>query len=384
MSSHFSRRAASITPFLAMEVMERAQTLEAAGRDIIYLCLGEPDLPTPAPIVKQAIAAIEQGQTRYTHSLGDLAIRQAIADFYRQRYRVTVDPDCILVSAGTSPLMLLLFAMLLDEGDEVILSDPCYACYPDFIRFAGGVPRLLHTREEDGFQPRPEEVQKLIGERTRAVLVNSPSNPAGTLLPQAWLEELCSLPVPLVSDEIYHGLSYEGQERSALEFNDRCFVLGGFSKAYAMTGWRLGYLIAPQEAMRTLQTLHQNFMICASSFVQQAGISALRDCQADLESMRTIYDQRRRFLLQGLQQMGLQVKSYPAGAFYVLVDFRHICPDSRRLAMEILEKTGVALTPGIDFGAGAEGYLRFSYANSTEQIAAALKRLGSFLASRPS
>lgn len=374
-----SRRADSVTPFLAMEVMERAQALEAAGRDIIYLCLGEPDLPTPAPVVTRAIAAIEQGQTRYTHSLGDQAIRQAIADHYQSRYQVTVDPNRILVSAGTSPLMLLLFSMLLDPGDEVILSDPGYACYPDFIRFAGGVPRQLRTLESDGFQPDPTKLRPLINERTRAVLINSPSNPTGSLLPKAWLKELAQLPVPLISDEIYHGLTYEGEEHSALEFNDQAFVLGGFSKAYAMTGWRLGYLIAPAEAMRTLQTLHQNFMICASSFVQQAGISALKDCQADLDHMRATYNERRLFLLQGLQDLGLKIKSHPAGAFYILADTRHICADSLQLAMEILDQTGVALTPGIDFGSGAEGFLRFSYANSLEQIATALQRLAPFL-----
>lgn len=378
MSIHRSRRADSVTPFLAMEVMERAQALEAAGRDIIYLCLGEPDLPTPGPVANRAITAIEQGQTRYTHSLGDQAIRQAIADHYRNRYRVNVDPDCVLVSAGTSPLMLLLFSMLLDPGDEVILSDPGYACYPDFIRFAGGIPRQLRTLETEGFQPAPEKVRPLVNDRTRAVLINSPSNPTGSLLPKAWLRELAQLPVPLVSDEIYHGLTYEGEEHSALEFSDQAFVLGGFSKAYAMTGWRLGYLIAPAEAMRTLQTLHQNFMICASSFVQQAGISALEDCQTDLDRMRTTYNERRLFLLQGLQDLGLKIKSRPAGAFYILADTRHICTDSLKLAMDILEKTGVALTPGIDFGAGAEGFLRFSYANSREKIAAALQRLGPF------
>ncbi|APG27717.1 aspartate aminotransferase [Syntrophotalea acetylenivorans] len=378
MSIHRSHRADSVTPFLAMEVMERAQALEAAGRDIIYLCLGEPDLPTPAPVVNRAIAAIEQGQTRYTHSLGDRAIRQAIADHYRNRYRVTVDPDCVLVSAGTSPLMLLLFSMLLDPGDEVILSDPSYACYPDFIRFAGGVPRQLRTLETAGFQPHPAKVRPLVNDRTRAVLINSPSNPTGSLLPTAWLKELAQLPVPLVSDEIYHGLTYEGEEHSALEFSDQAFVLGGFSKAYAMTGWRLGYLIAPAEAMRTLQTLHQNFMICASSFVQQAGISALEDCQTDLCRMRATYNERRLFLLQGLQDLGLKIKSQPAGAFYILADSRHISADSLKLAMEILEQTGVALTPGIDFGAGAEGFLRFSYANSRENIDTALQRLAPF------
>jgi aspartate/methionine/tyrosine aminotransferase len=379
MDIHLSRRALGIEPFLAMEIMERAQSLEKQGRDIIYLCLGESDLPTPEPIVAAAEKAIREGRTRYTHSLGDLEIRRAIAAFYRRRYGVEIDPGCILVSAGTSPLMLLLFATLLDDGDEIILSDPGYACYPNFIRFAGGIPRFLATRAEDGFQPRPEEVRALLTPRTRGILVNSPANPAGSVLPTEWLKQLAGLPVPLISDEIYHGLTYQGEERSALEYNPDAFVLGGFSKSYAMTGWRLGYLIAPAAAIRTLQSLHQNFLICASSFVQQAGIAALRDCETDVARMRDVYERRRRFLVGGLQSLGLEVKSRPAGAFYVLADARHLCSDSHRLALDILEKTGVALTPGIDFGRGAEGFLRFSYANSLENLAAALDRLKAYL-----
>ncbi len=378
-----SRRCREVSPFLAMEIMERAQRLAAAGRDVIFLCLGEPDLPTPAPVVAAAVAALEAGATSYTHSLGLPQLREEIAAHYRRRYGVTVDPERIIVSSGTSPLLLLLFAVLLEAGDEVVLADPGYACYPNFIRFAGGCPRFLPTRAEDGFQPRPAAVRQLLGPRTRGVLINSPANPAGSLLPPAWLEELASLPVPVVSDEIYHGLSYAGEERSILEFTDQAFVLGGFSKAYAMTGWRLGYLIAPACCMRPLQSMHQNFLICAGNFVQQAGVVALRDCQEEVAAMRVIYDRRRRRMVARLRELGFGIPKEPDGAFYVLADARHLCGDSLALAGEILEATGVAVTPGIDFGPGAEGFLRFSYANSQARIDTALDRLADYLQTCP-
>jgi aspartate/methionine/tyrosine aminotransferase len=349
-----------------LEIMERAKQLESEGREVIYLCLGEPDFPTPEPVVTTAREAMLAGETRYTHSLGHVELRQALAEHYQKRYRVKVVPDQIIVSSGTSPLMLLLFAALCDPGDEVLLSDPGYACYPNFIRFVGGVPRFLRTRPEQGFQPQPEDVQPLINDRTRALLINSPANPAGSVLNKKELEKLAKLPVPLVSDEIYHGLTYEGEEHSVLEFTENAFVLGGFSKAYAMTGWRLGYLIAPQSAVRTIQTVHQNVVISANSFVQVAGITALREGGPVIAEMRAEYDRRRRHLVPRLEEIGLKVHSRPAGAFYVLADARHISNDSLSLAKEILDATGVALTPGIDFGKGAEGFLRFSYANSME------------------
>lgn len=378
----FSPRAEAVTPFLAMEVFERAKELEAAGRDIVYLCVGEPDFPSPAVACDAAIRAIRQGETTYTHSLGLPELREAIAEHYAGRYGVVVDPGRIIVSSGTSPLMFLLFSALLDKGDEIILPDPCYSCYPNFIRFPGGNPRFLRTREEDGFQPRPEEVRSRITPRTRGVLVNSPSNPAGSILPPAWLEELASLPIPLISDEVYHGLTYEGEERSALEFDPDAFVFGGFSKTFAMTGWRLGYLIVPPSSVRVLQSLHQNFMISANHFVQEAGIAVLREGRRDVEIMRAAYDRRRRHIVERLRALGLGVRRMPEGAFYVLADARSIHPDSLKLAMEILEATGVAVTPGIDFGEGAQGYLRFSYANSTENIDKAMDRLQEYLTAR--
>ncbi|MEJ2200972.1 MAG: pyridoxal phosphate-dependent aminotransferase [Desulfuromonadaceae bacterium] len=382
MNIPLSRRCLDVTPFLAMEIMERAKALEAAGRDIIYLCLGEPDFPTPQPVLEAAVAALRGGATSYTHSLGLIELRQAISDHYRRRYRVDIDPGRILVSAGTSPLLLMLCAALLESGDEVILPDPGYSCYPNFVRFAGGRPVWLRTRVEDGFQPRLEDVRDLLTARTRAVLINSPSNPVGTILSAERLEQLATLPVPLIADEIYHGLTYHGEEHSILEFTDQAFVLGGFSKTFAMTGWRLGFLIAPSACIRPLQSLHQNFMICANHFVQRAGIAALAECGQELAEMRQTYDARRHYLLERLNELGLKVAGQPVGAFYALAEVRHIDPDSKRLALDILEQTGVALTPGVDFGAAAEGYLRFSYANSLTHLKKALDRLEIYLRRR--
>jgi aspartate/methionine/tyrosine aminotransferase len=377
-----SRRAHNVTPFLAMEIMEKAKALEAAGRDIIYLCLGEPDFPTPPAVVAATHQALDAGATSYTHSLGLPELRQEIVRHYRKRYGVHLEPEQILVSNGTSPLLLLLFSMLLEPGDEIILPDPCYACYPDFVRFAGGVPTRIKTAAQNGFQPRSMDVEKLINSRCRGLLINSPSNPAGSVLSGQELRTLAQLPIPIIADEIYHGLTYEGEEHSILEYTGSAFVLGGFSKAYAMTGWRLGYLIAPMACARTLQTLHQNFMICANHFVQLAGIAALRHADTDIERMRRLYDLRRRQLLRQLADLGFGLPFTPKGAFYVLADARHIDPNSMRLALDILEQTGVAVTPGIDFGQEAEGYLRFSYSSPLEKIDAALHRLSEYLRQR--
>lgn len=377
-----AQRVTQVSPFLAMEIMERAKELEAAGREVIYLCLGEPDFPTPEPIVTAAKEAMLAGETRYTHSLGRIELRQELSAHYQRRYGVDIDPGRFIVSSGTSPLMLLLFAALCNPGDEVILTDPGYACYPNFVRFVGGEPRMLPTRPEDGFQPQPEDVRALINQRTRALLINSPANPAGSVLSRQELQKLAELPIPLVSDEIYHGLTYEGEEHSILEFTDSAFVLGGFSKAYAMTGWRLGYLIAPPDAMRALQTFHQNVLISANSFVQLAGVAALQSCAHFIDEMRAEYDRRRRHLIPRLEAIGLKVHTRPVGAFYVLADARHISHDSLTLTRVILEATGVALTPGIDFGAGAEGFLRFSYANSMAKLDRAVDLLAAFFRER--
>ena len=351
---------------------ERAQALERAGVDVVHLEFGEPDVEAPV-VIREAVAkAVKDGRTRYTHSLGILPLREAIAAHYAATYGVSVSPDQILVTAGTSPAMLLLFGHLLDPGDEVVLSDPYYACYPNFIRYAEGRPVYVGVTEEDGFQYRPEAIRERRGPRTRAIVINSPANPTGTVLSAERMAAIAVLARErgpfVVSDEIYHGLSYEGRDRTILEFTDRAFVLNGFSKAYAMTGYRLGYVIAPRDRIRALQTLHGNFFISTNEFVQWAGVAALREAGEERRRFRALFDERRRAMLAGVRALGFGVACEPTGAFYVLANARHLGADSVRLAREILEAAHVAVTPGAAFGANAEGYLRFSYAASLERI----------------
>jgi len=374
-------RMRGIEPFLAVEVGDRAQALERQGVDVVHLEFGEPDFDTPPVIREAAERALKDGRTRYVETLGILPLREAIAEHYAATYRITVDPDQILVTPGTSPAMLLVFGALLHPGDEVVLSDPYYACYPNFIRYANGIPVSVSVTEADGFQYPPEKVRERVGPRTRAIIVNSPANPTGGVLSPERMAAIAALGPTVVSDEIYHGLNYEGRDRSILEFTDRAFVLNGFSKAFAMTGWRLGYVIAPRGHIRSLQKAFGNFFISTSEFVQWAGVAALREAADDARRFRAIFDERRRVMVSGLRAIGLGVGAEPKGAFYVLADARRFTGDSTRFAFDILERCHVAVTPGAAFGPNAEGYLRFSYAASLARIEEGLRRLGDFLAS---
>lgn len=377
-----SKRTEEMTSFIVMDVLERACELECEGKDIVHLEVGEPDFDTPECVKEAACKALRDGFTHYTHSLGILELREAICEYYHATYGVTVDPDQVVVTSGTSPAIFMTFAALLEAGDQVILSDPHYACYPNFIKFVGGEPVMVPVYEEDGFQFRPESMREKLSERTRAVFINSPSNPTGNLLSKERMQAIADMPPWIVSDEIYHGLVYEGKEHSILEFTDRAFVLNGFSKLFAMTGLRLGYLIAPKEFVRPIQKVHQNFFISANAMCQRAGIVALKESAEDVARMKRIYNERRVFMIRRLREMGLGITVEPTGAFYVFANARHLTEDSYALAFEILEKACVGVTPGIDFGQNGEGYLRFSYANSMENIAEGLNRLEAYLATR--
>jgi aspartate/methionine/tyrosine aminotransferase len=380
--SSVSRRAREITPFLVMDILERAKELERAGEHVIHLEIGEPDFSTPEVVKEAAYRAMAAGETQYTHSQGLIELREALCQHYQEKYGVQLTPEQFIVTSGTSPAMVLIFAGLLDPGDEVLLTDPHYACYPNFLLLVDAVPRYVPVKEEEGFQFEPEKLAAFLNPRTKAMIINSPANPTGTLLSPERMAQLAALGPYIVSDEIYHGLVYEGKEHSILEFTDRAFVINGFSKLYAMTGWRLGYLISPLEFVRPLQKLMQNFFISANPFVQRAGIAALTQAGPDIQRMRATYDERRRFLLTGLERLGFRIKVPPTGAFYIFVNARHLSLDSYALAFDILEKAKVGVTPGIDFGHGGEGYLRFSYANSLENLAEALRRLEAYLEAR--
>ena len=374
-----SKRTEEMTSFIVMDVLEKACEMECQGTDIVHLEVGEPDFATPKSVIEACSKAMYDGFTHYTHSLGMIELREAISQYYHDKYNVQVGPDQIVVTAGCSPAIFMLFAALLEKGDEVIISDPHYACYPNFINFVEGRTVTVTVFEEDGFQYRPEAIRDKITDHTQAVFINSPSNPTGNLLSAKRMQAIADMGPYVVSDEIYHGLVYQGREHSILEFTDRAFVINGFSKLYAMTGLRLGYLIAPKPFVRAIQKVHQNFFISANAAVQKAGITALRETADDVARMKAIYDKRRRHMIQGLKELGFGITVEPTGAFYVFANAKHLSGDSYKLAFDILEKACVGVTPGIDFGQGGEGYLRFSYANSLENIKEGLNRLGNYL-----
>jgi aspartate/methionine/tyrosine aminotransferase len=380
MHGRFSRRALSLTPFLAMEVMERAFEMEAEGAHVLHLEVGEPDFPPPPAAVRACAEALEAGETRYTDSRGLVELRRAISEDARRRHGVEVDPNRVLVTAGTSGAMLLVFSLLIDAGDEVVMGTPHYPCYPNFVRASGGTPVFVPLDPEAGYALTPERVRAVMTARTRAIVVGSPANPTGAIQSEENIRGLAELGVPLLSDEIYDGLVYEGGVFSAQHCDaEEVFVLDGFSKRYAMTGFRLGWVVAPKDAVRPLQTLQQNLFISANRFVQYAGVAALAFGEGTVVAMREAYRRRRDLLVDGLRDLGFYIPSSPPGAFYVFADARAFGNDSRRLSFEILERAHVGVTPGVDFGDAGEGWLRMCFAASEETLSQALERLGRVL-----
>lgn len=380
MTFRISHSASEVAPFLAMAVMERAQELERAGADVVHLEVGEPDFDVPPCVQEAAERASRDGHTHYTHSLGTWELREGIAQYYAARYDVVVSPERVLVTTGTSGGLALLMALLLDPGDDVLLPNPGYACYPNFVRAFHGRPRRFRIEAERNFQYDPGVIRAEIGPRTCAVMVNSPANPTAAIQELETLRSLTALSAPLISDEIYHGLEYGPSAPSMLQVTDQCFVLDGFSKRYAMTGWRIGWLIAPEECMPGLQRLQQNLFICPPSVAQHAALAALQGAGADVDRMRAAYLQRRDVLVAGLRRLGFGVPNEPRGAYYVLADARHLDSDSVRLAHRILEEAHVGMAPGIDFGPAGEGHLRISFASALPRIEEGLRRLERWLA----
>ncbi len=379
------RRLQDMTSFIVMDVLERAQEMERAGESVIHLEVGEPDFNTPEAIKNSAIEALQRGETHYTHSLGTPKLREAICKYYSDTYGVhSIEPDQVIVTSGTSPAFLVGMSTVLECGEEIILSNPHYACHPNFVRFLEAVPKMIPVYEEDAFQYRPEAIRAALTPKTKAILINSPANPTGNLLPPDRMAEIADTGKMILSDEIYHGLVYEGRAHSILEFTDNCIVFNGFSKLFAMTGWRLGYLIVPRYMIRPIQKLVQNFFISANSMAQAAGYTALTDpsVKEDVKKMLDRYNRRRQFIIPRLREIGFGITVEPTGAFYVLANARNFTTDSYAFAFEILENAKVGITPGVDFGSNAEGYVRFSYANSTKNIEEGLNRIEAYLRKR--
>jgi len=374
-----SKKAQDISPFIVMDVLEKAQEFERRGERVIHLEVGEPDFDTPECIKEACLRAIQEGKTHYTHSLGLFELREAIAEDYWKKYRVTVSPEQILVASGTSTGLLLLFSALLEPGDEIILSNPYYPCYPNIIQFADGSPVYVDVMEKEGFRYLPEMIEEKLNSRVKGIVINSPSNPTGNVMESERMKKIVNLGTPIISDEIYHGLVYQGEAHSILEFTDRAFVINGFSKLYAMTGWRLGYVVAPREFVRPMQKIQQNLFISACSFAQWGALAGLKEAEEDVQRMKEVYDRRRRTIIPKLRELGFGITVEPTGAFYVLANAKRFSQDSYRLAFDILKEAKVGVAPGIDFGTNAEGYLRFSYANSLENIEEGMARLKRYL-----
>ncbi|WP_435068098.1 pyridoxal phosphate-dependent aminotransferase [Haloplanus sp. C73] len=370
-----SQRAAEVTPFLAMDVLERANAMD----DVIHLEVGEPDFSPPERVFETAIDALRAGHTNYTAARGKPDLRRAIAAHYDREYGVDVDPDRIVVTPGTSPALLLAMAALVDPGDEVVLTDPHYACYPNFVRAVDGRVRTVPLRPSDGFQPRLADFDAAVTADTAALVLNSPANPTGAVMDGDTLAGLADIATAAeatpVVDEVYHGLSYDAAEHTMLEYTDDAVVLNGFSKRFAMTGWRLGWMVVPPALVDAVNRLAQNLLICAPNFVQEAGVAALETPSGRLQEIRETYRERRDRLVEAVTDWGLDLGYTPQGAYYLLADVSHLPGDSLDIATLLLEEAGVAVTPGVDFGSEAAGYLRFSYATDVEAIETAIARI---------
>jgi len=362
--------------------------MEAAGRSIIHMEIGEPDFPTPPTVVEAGIAALKEGHTHYTTALGLPALRAAISDFYRERYGVTVPASRIVITPGASGALQLVLAVLLNPGDQVLLTDPGYPCNRHLVRMAGGEALSMPVTAESDFQPTVQQVTETWTPRSAALLLATPANPTGTLMsPEAMqtvFSEVERRNGCLIVDEIYHGLVYEQHAPTALALSDQIFVVNSFSKYFGMTGWRLGWLVAPESYVPQLDKLSQNLFLAASTPAQYAALAAFHpDTLRVLEERRQEFAQRRGFLVSALRELGFGIPTMPGGAFYVYADCGRFSSDSRRLAAEILEKAGVAVTPGSDFGSyQAERYLRFAYTTSLENLREGIERLRGFIAGR--
>jgi aspartate/methionine/tyrosine aminotransferase len=378
-------RVDAIQPFYVMELVKQAAALEREGRDIIHMGIGEPDFTAPEPVVEAAASALRRGVTQYTNALGLHALREAIAAHYAQSYGIRVDPARIVVTAGASAALLLACAALVDRDDEVLMPDPCYPCNRHFVAAAEGKPVLVPSGPAQRFQLTAMDVERLWNERTRGVLLASPSNPTGTSIEPAELQRIVQAVRArggfTIVDEIYQGLSYDARPVSALSFGDDVITVNSFSKYFSMTGWRLGWLVVPPALVGAFEKLAQNLFICASALAQHAALACFEpDTLAIYEARRLEFRRRRDFIAPALESLGFSVPVMPDGAFYVYADCRQVAHpaagDSAALTRAMLHEAGVVLVPGMDFGTHApHSYIRLSYATAYPKLEEAVERL---------
>ncbi|MGE5639429.1 MAG: aminotransferase class I/II-fold pyridoxal phosphate-dependent enzyme [Clostridia bacterium] len=370
-----------------MDVLARAHALEASGRRVVHMEIGEPDFTAPAPVVEAGMRALRDGRTAYTPTLGIPALREAISGFYEKRFRVRADAARIAITAGASGGLLTVAALYVNPGDEILVPDPGYPGYRHFVRAFEGRARALPVGAESAFQPTLEAVRAAWGPRTKGLLLGSPSNPTGTLIPREVLQEISLFVAEkkgvLIVDEIYQGLVYGTEPVTAIGLPGEVVVVNSFSKYFCMTGWRLGWVVLPAGAVRSFEKLAQHLFISASSAAQHAALSAFSDESISiLEGRRSEFAKRRDFLVPQLRAAGLTIDAEPHGAFYVYAGCGR---DAKGFSLELLEREGVAVTPGVDFGSNATGrYVRFAYTRSMADLEEGAERIKRFAASLPS
>lgn len=386
--THIARRMADIEPFHVMDLLARARALEATGRDIVHMEIGEPDFVTPAPIRAAAKQALDAGKTHYTPAVGLPALREAISGFYQNEYAVSVAPERIIVTPGASGALLLALGVMVNPGEQVLMADPGYPCNRHFARLLEGQAVGIPVGAESDYQLTPELLEQHWTADTVATLLASPSNPTGTVVSTDHLAHMQTTAAAhggrLIVDEIYHGLIYDGKADTALSVSDELFVINSFSKYFCMTGWRLGWLVAPTDYVREADKLAQNIFLAAPTVSQYAALAAFApETRAMLAENRDAFRERRDFLLPALRELGFTIPVTPTGAFYLYADCSCFTDDSYAFALDLLEKAGVAVTPGRDFGANQpERHLRFAYTTSLARLEEGVDRLAGYLRSR--
>jgi aspartate/methionine/tyrosine aminotransferase len=385
MNIPLATRLDDIEPFHVMELLKMAAALEQRGRSVIHMGIGEPDFPAAQPVLDAAAKAISGGTMRYTHAVGLPALREAIAAHYQQRFDVDVAAERIVITAGASGALLLACAALVGRDDEVLMPDPSYPCNRHFVTAFEGKARLIPSGPAQRFQLSAAMVREHWSPSTRGVLLASPSNPTGTSIATTELRDIAELVRErggfTVVDEIYQGLSYDAPPFSALSLGEDIIVINSFSKYFNMTGWRLGWLVVPPSMMPAVEKLAQNFFICASTLAQQAALACFTpESTAIFEQRKSEFKRRRDFLVPQLQRLGFTIPVLPDGAFYIYADCSRFSVDADAFTRDVLQATGVVMTPGLDFGTrDVERYIRVSYATSMENLQEAARRLEAYL-----
>ncbi len=383
---HIARRMADIAPFHVMDLLARARAFETQGRSMIHMEIGEPDFVSPAPLIEAAQQALREGHTHYTPAVGLAPLREAISAFYAEQYKVDVAPERIVITPGASGALQLVLGVLVNPGEQVLMADPGYPCNRHFVRMVEGEPVGIPVGAETEYQLTAEQCAEHWQSNTVAVMLASPANPTGTLVPEASMRDIITLAKKrrgrVIVDEIYHGLIYEGHAQTALAYSDDVFVINSFSKYFGMTGWRVGWLVAPTGYVAEVDKLAQNIFLAASTPAQYAALAAFdSDTVEILEQRRQEFKRRRDYLLPALRELGFTIPVVPQGAFYLYAGCERFSDDSYTLAHRLLNEAGVVITPGVDFGHHApEKHVRFAYTTSMANLREGVTRLKNFLA----